>query len=79
MIVDVPESIARLLPRDPNQRAQRVLEGLVIGAYTQGSISRGRAFELLGFDHWSGEDFFRQRGICLNYDLREFSQDIGAA
>jgi hypothetical protein len=51
--VEIPESIAELLPRDPQGRARSVLEGLVIGAYTAGVISRGRAFELLGLNHWN--------------------------
>jgi predicted HTH domain antitoxin len=78
MNVEIPESIAQLLPRDPEGRARSVLEGLVIGAYTSGEISRGRAFELLGLDHWAGEAFFRQRGVFLNYDAAAFRQDIGA-
>jgi len=79
MIVEIPESIAQLLPRDPNRRARSVLEGLVIGVHTEGLISRGRAFELLGLNHWTGEGFFRRRGVFLNYDLDEFKQDMGAA
>lgn len=55
-----------------------MLEGIVIGAYTEALISRGRAFELLGLNHWTGEDFFRRRGVFTNYDLEEFRQDIGA-
>lgn len=78
MVVEIPESIAQLLPRDPTGRDRSVLEGLVIGAYTAGVVSRGRAFELLGLNHWTGEAFFRQRGIFLNYDAAEFRQDIGA-
>jgi len=78
MVVDVPESVAQLLPGDPEQRARAIVESLVIGAYTGGAISRGRAFELLGLDHWSGEAFFRQRGVHLNYDLDEFKRDMGS-
>jgi predicted HTH domain antitoxin len=76
--VEIPDALAQLLPRDPQGRARSVVEGLVIGAYTAGVISRGRAFELLGLDHWTGEDFFRQRGVFLNYDAEAFRQDIGA-
>ncbi|HYG36927.1 MAG TPA: UPF0175 family protein [Clostridia bacterium] len=79
MIVEIPESLVRILPQDPERRARSVLEGLIIGAYTEGLISRGRAFELLGLDHWTGEDFFRRRGIFLNYDLEEFKKDMGSA
>jgi predicted HTH domain antitoxin len=77
MMVDVPESIARLLPTDPEQRRRSVLEGVVIGAYTQGVITRGRASELLGLDYWAGEKFFSERGVFVNYDLQEFKHDLG--
>lgn len=77
MTVEIPETIAELLPRDPDQRARSVLEGLVIGAFTSGMISRGRAFEFLGLDHWTGEAFFKQRGVFPNYDTEAFRQDLG--
>jgi predicted HTH domain antitoxin len=76
--VEIPDSIAELLSQDPEKRTRSILQGLVIGAYTEGMISRGRAFELLGLDHWSGEAFFRERGIFLNYDAEAFRQDIGS-
>jgi predicted HTH domain antitoxin len=78
MSVEIPDAIAQLLPHDPEGRARSVVEGLVIGACTGGVISRGRAFELLGLNHWTGEAFFRQRGVFLNYDAEEFKQDIKA-
>jgi len=78
MNVEILDSLAQLLPHDPQNRARSVLEGLGIGAYTASVISRGRAFELLGLNHWTGEAFFRQRGVFLNYDAAEFRQDIGA-
>ena len=78
MTVEIPESIAQFFPHDPGQRTRSVTEGLVIGAYTSGLISRGRAFELLGLNHWDGERFFRQRGVFPNYDLDEFKRDFGA-
>jgi predicted HTH domain antitoxin len=77
MTIDIPDSVADILPRDPIRRNRCVLEGLVIGAYTEGSISRGRAFELLGFDHWMGGEFFRRRGVFVNYNLEEFQGDEG--
>jgi predicted HTH domain antitoxin len=77
MSVEIPESIEQLLPCEPESRARSIVEGLVIGAYTAGVISRGRAFELLGLNHWTGEAFFRQRGVFLNYDAEAFRQDIG--
>lgn len=76
MMVDVPEPIARLLPSDPVQRKRSVLEGVVIGAYTQGIISSGRASELLGLNYWEGDKFFAERGVFVNYDLQEFQQDL---
>jgi len=77
MTVEIPEPIDKLLPSDPSQRVRSVVEGLVLGAYTQGRISRGRACELLGLNYWDGEKFFSDRGIFLNYDLGEFQHDMG--
>jgi len=53
------------------------MEGLVLGAYTQGIITRGRACELLGLNYWDGEKFFSERGVFANYDLGEFQHDLG--
>ena len=77
MTVEIPETISRLLPIEPSQRTRSVMEGLVMGAYTQGLITRGRACELLGLNYWDGEKFFSERGIFANYDLGEFQRDLG--
>ena len=76
MTVEIPETIAQLLPTEPSLRARSVTEGLVLGAYTQGVITRGRACELLGLNYWDGEKFFSGRGVFSNYDLAEFQQDL---
>jgi predicted HTH domain antitoxin len=77
MTVEIPETIGRLLPSEPSQRLRSVTEGLVLGAYTQGLITRGRACELLGLSYWDGEKFFSGRSVSLNYDLGEFQRDLG--
>jgi predicted HTH domain antitoxin len=76
MTVEIPETISRLLPIEPSQRVRSVMEGLVLGAYTQGLITRGRACELLGLNYWDGEKFFSGRGVFVNYDLGEFQHDL---
>jgi predicted HTH domain antitoxin len=77
MMVDVPESLAHLLPSDPNPRTRAVLEAIVVRAYTLGMLSRGRACELLGLDYWEGEKFFSERGVLANFDFTEFQRDLG--
>jgi len=77
MTVEIPDLLAKLLPVEPAQRERSVTEGLVLGAYTQGLITRGRACELLGLDYWAGEKFFTGRGVFVNYDLNEFQRDLG--
>jgi hypothetical protein len=69
MTLEIPETISRLLPNEPAQRMRSVVEGVVLGAYMRGSITRGRACELLGLNYWDGEKFFSERGIFANYDL----------
>ena len=76
MTVEIPETIGQLLPSEPSQRLRSVTEGLVLGAYTQGIITRGRACELLGLNYWDGERFFSGRGVFANYDLGEFQRDL---
>lgn len=76
MTVEIPDTIGRLLPAEPSQRERSVMEGLVLGFYTQGIISRGRACELLNLNYWDGEKFFSSRGVFLNYDLGEFQRDL---
>jgi len=76
MTVEIPETIGRLLPMEPSQRMRSVMEGLVLGAYTQGIITRGRACELLALNYWDGEKFFSGRGLFVNYDLGEFQHDL---
>ena len=68
--------IAKLLPTEPVQRDRSVMEGLVLGAYTQRVISRGRACELLGLNYWDGERFLSARGVSVNYDFGEFQHDM---
>ena len=77
MTVEIPDLVARLLPSEPGARARSIAEGLVLGAYTKGAISRGRACELPGLNHWEGEKFFADRCFFLNYDLGEFQHDLG--
>ena len=77
MTVEIPETISRLLPNEPAQRMRSVMEAVVLGAYTQGIITRGRACELLGLNYWDGEKFFFERGVFANYDLGEFQHDLG--
>ena len=77
MTVEIPDLVARLLPSEPGARARSIAEGFVLGAYTQGAISRGRACELLGLNHWEGEKFFSDRGFFLHCDLGEFQHDLG--
>ena len=77
LTVEIPELIGELLPLEPAQRLRIVTEGLVLGAYTQGLISRGRACDLLGLNYWEGEQFFSGRGVFPNYDLGEFQHDLG--
>jgi predicted HTH domain antitoxin len=76
MTVEVPETISQLLPIEPSQRQRSVMEGLVLGFYTQGLITRGRACELLNLNYWDGEKFFSSRGVFLNYDLDDFQCDL---
>lgn len=63
MKIDVPRSITRFLPTKPKLRRNKILDWIVMGAYSEERISRGRACELLSLNYWEGEKFFAKHGL----------------
>jgi predicted HTH domain antitoxin len=49
---------------------------LLIGLYKEGHISLGKAAELLGMDRFELLSELKQRGICINYGMAEYEEDL---
>ena len=74
--METPEFVGELLPLEPAQRLRIVTEGLVLGAYTQGLISRGLACELPGLNYWEGVEFFPGAEISPTTIWASFSMTL---
>ena len=71
----VEQTIIQILKGLP--AAQQRQETELIERYRSGEISSGKLAELLGLSsRWKVEAFLRDKGIELNYDEKEFAQDL---
>ena len=74
--VALPDDVAHSLKEKWGSLERKILEMLVIEAYREGSISAGKARELLGMSTRLEVDaFFKEKGVCLHYDEADFQQD----
>ena len=70
------DDVAHSLEEKWGSLERKILEMLVIEAYREGSISAGKARELLGMaTRLEVDAFFKEKGVYLHYDEADFEQD----
>lgn len=76
--VELPEPVERELKErwDAAELSRKTLEALLIEAYREGLISRGKIGELLGMGFHEREAFLKERDVPYNYGVEEFEQDL---
>lgn len=76
--VDLPETVEQALKERWGEArlSRKTLEALLIEAYREGLLSRGKLGELLGLGFQDREAFLNDRGVAYNYDLQDFEQDL---
>ena len=77
LTVELPEQIERELRQLWGERElpRKAAEALVIEAYREGLISRGKLGELLGMSFAEREEFLSTRGVPYNYCPEDLEQD----
>ena len=60
---------------DYESRARIALEATVIEGYRLERLSQGEVGELLGLSFSQVEQFLRERGVTLHYDLEDLEAD----
>lgn len=55
--------------------SRELLEAFAVEAYRSERLSRGQVGELLSLNFWETEEFLRQHGAFLHYDLNDLEQD----
>lgn len=76
--VELPEPVERELATHwtEAQLSRKTLEALLIEAYREGLLSRGKVGELLGMGFQEREAFLNERGVAYNYGIEDFEQDL---
>ena len=77
LTLDLPEVVEDELKRVWGEKEWhgKAVEALVLAAYREGLISRGKVGELLGMSFTEREQYLKQRDIPYNYGPKEFSED----
>ena len=73
--VDLPEGIADAFGNTAEVRGRTLLEDAAMEAYREGRLSHRQVGRALGLDYWQTEDFFRKRGVPLNYSVADLEAD----
>lgn len=76
--IPIPESFRAILGQrapDDVRLARWSFEALVIEAYREGLISRGKIGELLGLPFHEREAWLKERDVPYHYDATDLDQD----
>jgi hypothetical protein len=75
--VEIPEDIARQLNTKWENLPRGVLESLALEAHRAGALTTAQLRRLLGFETPMEVDaFLKNAGIYLDYDLKDFQEDL---
>jgi hypothetical protein len=73
--VDMPDQVARQWGETPDAVGRHVIEDAAIEGYRSGRLSHRQVGELLGFDYWQTDSFFKERGVPVNYSPADLDAD----
>lgn len=77
---DIPDDIARALGVEGTDRSRLALEALALEGYRARVLFESDLCRMLGFDsRLDVHAFLKQHGVCLQYGLAEFEQDVATA
>lgn len=73
--IEIPDAVVAQLKLNGGSMSRELLEAFAAEAYRSEKLSRGQVSELLGLNFWETEEFLRQRGAFLHYDLNDLEHD----
>ncbi len=73
--IEIPDAVIAQLKLNGGSVSRELLEAFAVEGYRRGKLSRGQVSELLGLNFWETEEFLKQRGAYLHYDLNDLEQD----
>jgi predicted HTH domain antitoxin len=73
--IEIPDVVIAQLKLNGSSVSRELLEAFAVEGYRRGKLSRGQVSELLGLNFWETEEFLKQRGAYLHYNLNDLEQD----
>ena len=73
--VNIPDAIAEEIEQNGKNASRELLEAFAVEEYRAERLSSGQVSELLGLSFWETEEFLKERGAYLHYDLEDLEQD----
>ena len=73
--IEIPDAVVAQLKLNGRSVSRELLEAFAVEGYRTEKLSRGQISELLGLNYWETEEFLRQHGAFLHYDLSDLEQD----
>jgi len=73
--IEIPDAVVARLKLNGKSMSRELLESFALEGYRAEKLSRGQVGGLLGLNYWETEDFLRQHGAFLHYDLGDLEQD----
>ena len=73
--VNIPDAIAEEIEQNGKNASRELLEAFAVEEYRAERLSSRQVSELLGLSFWETEEFLKERGAYLHYDLEDLEQD----
>ena len=77
--IELPETVARLLPRDSQSISRAVLEAILATAVRDAKISRANARQILGLSRYEMDGLLKRHGAGLDITVDSLERDTAAA
>jgi len=73
--VELPKSILQICDLEEEELPEEITKNFILELYREGTISLGKAAELLGYTKNELMVLLKERKIPLNYDTKELEKD----
>lgn len=74
--IQLPADILQVAKVPTDRAAMEVKRMIVLYLYARGTISLGKACELLGISQWEFFELNKELGLAIHYDLEDYHEDL---
>jgi predicted HTH domain antitoxin len=74
--IQLPADILQAAKVPTDQATMEVKKMIVLFLYARGTISLGKACELLGIGQWEFFELNKEHGLTMHYDVEDYREDL---